>query len=146
MVWFFIIINFYFDYVVALMLGALLAYIAAKAAVHLRFLEPYVIMNRILAYIFLLSFTLLFCVTFVVTKTDPEFSVIQRYRQAFDTVRGWIWKHDPFLEKGGLEQALRMQTHWVAFPEQVFFTRDGELYSIFTDGQQQRLRFLVQQL
>lgn len=141
MVWFFIIINFYFDYVVALMLGALLAYLAAKAAVHLRFLETYVIMNRILAYIFLLSFTLLLCVTFVVTKTDPDFSVTQRYRQAFDTVRGWIWKHDPRLEKGGLEQALRMQTHWVVSPEQVFFTRGGELYSIFTDGQQQSRHF-----
>ena len=141
MVWFIIIINFYFDYVFALMLGAFLAYFAAKAAVHLRFLETYVIMNRILAYIFLLSFTLLFCVTFVVTKTDPDFSVTQRYRHAFHAVRGWIWKHDPLLEKGGLEQALRMQTDWVVSPEQVFFTKGCELYSILTDGQQRRLHF-----
>lgn len=136
MIWLFV--NFYFEYFVAAMLGALLGALAAKAAVHLRFLEPHVIMNRIFAYVFLACFTLLFCMTYVASKTDPEFSVTQRYQRAISAIQGWFSSPDPLLDQGGLERALRMTTDWVAYPERVFYAKGGNIYSVFTNGRQRR--------
>lgn len=141
MAWFFIIVNFYFDYAVAVMLGCAVGFLMAWAGVRLRFMEPHVIIHRFFAYFFMIAFTFLFCVTYAASKTDPDFSVKQRYRYALQTVRGWFYPHDPLLERGGLEQALRMTTDWVAFPEQVFYARGPELYSVMTNGEERRLRF-----
>lgn len=141
MQWFFIIINFYFEYFVAVMLGSFVGFIAAVIAAQLRSLQSHVVIHRVLMYLFFIGFTLLFCTTYVSTKTDPDFSVIQRYRQAWVTIRGWFWSEHPFLQPGGLEQALRMRTDWAVYPREIFYTVGHELFSVNIDGQQRRRRF-----
>jgi|GEM_PF-4473738 len=148
MVWFYLFLNVYFDYIVAAMLAGLSAFIVAKilSRVHFQRITLNFFLGRLLKFVFVISFAAMFCLTWMAAQSDPDFSPGQRYRQAFRSIKNWMTlAPDPFLARGGLEKALSMDTQWVSHPEKIFYAIGTRLYSIRTDGSRNRLVAEAQQ-
>ncbi|MEW5894389.1 MAG: hypothetical protein AB1650_01330, partial [Candidatus Omnitrophota bacterium] len=103
-------VNTYFDFLIAVLLGIWVGIVAAVAAVKLRFTQPYVLLNNFLLSSFILGYVLMFFVSFMIAKTDPDFSALQRYKNAFNNIKSFIWREDELLLPGGFEKALALNT------------------------------------
>lgn len=140
----FYILNTHFDSLIAAMLIIVFGFVALNTAVRTNMftsLDSGRILSRLLAYCFVMLFTLLFCVTYVLSKTDPDFSVGERYRKAFQSIQSFVFPVDPLLIRGGLEKALVLNTEFVNSSERVFFTVENEIYSVRLDGSHRKLLF-----
>jgi len=137
MVWLYLILNTYFDYIIAALLAVLFAFVVANllSQVYFRRITLNFFLERLLKFSFVISLTTMVCLTWMAARTDPDFSPGQRYRQAFRTIKNWMTlAPDSFLARGGMEKALSMDTQWVAHPEKIFYTVGARLYSVRTDG------------
>lgn len=144
MAWFWLLINTYFDFLVAAMVGVFLAMVAAKIVLQLCHLGVNFFLNRILIYGLALGFTLLFCTTYAASRTDPDFLSLQRYQHAFRAIVNWVFPADELLARDGMEKAITLDTEWVSKPETVFYTLGNQLYSVLTNGKDRRLRYTAE--
>ncbi|MEW5894990.1 MAG: hypothetical protein AB1650_04455, partial [Candidatus Omnitrophota bacterium] len=67
-------------------------------------------------------------------KTDPDFSALQRYKNAFNNIKSFIWREDELLLPGGFEKALALTTSWTNSSLKVFYTVDNKLFTVRLDG------------
>ena len=139
--WFFILVNLYFDFFMAVLLGLLIGFIGAGLAIRLKFLDIHDIFSRVLLYSYAACFGLLLAVSYAASRTDPDFSPGQRYTYALRTVKEWVFPENQLLHRGGLIKALQLNTDWVSQPQKVYYSVGEKLYSVLLNGKKSRLCF-----